>query len=147
MPRNIRALTVGGLASVGVAALLSAAPTPAVAAPVTSFQVEQTVLTGAPWPVSNQTFRATTARPGVARVSVATSCNTLNRRLCMHYTQGGHIVWLNTSTGRTGTATIPAGARPGTSVNIATGSGQIAAYISAVSGATIVPGAGVFRVF
>ncbi|OUC79330.1 hypothetical protein CA982_07630 [Gordonia lacunae] len=110
-------------------------------------QIEQTVLTGAPWPVSSQTFNATTARPGVARINLTSSCNTFNRQLCLHYTQGGRIVWLNTSTGRAGTATIPAGARPGTSVEIPTGPGLVSAHISAASTApTIVPGAGIFRI-
>lgn len=126
---------------------IGTAPGTAAAAPVTGFQVEHVLLTGDPWPVSYQSYTATTSAPGVARVSLMRSCNALNRPLCLHITRGAQISWLNTSNGRSGTARIPDGSLPGAHQDIRTGPGMVTAYVTSASApATVIPGFGVFSV-
>ncbi|MFM9376016.1 hypothetical protein [Gordonia sp. VNK21] len=109
--------------------------------------IEQTLFTGDPWPVSYQTYSVSTAAPGTARVTVDRQCNSFNRGLCLHYTRGGSIFWLNTADGRTGRAAIADGADPGSSTLIRTGRGAVLFTItSGGAPTTLVPAGGVATV-
>jgi hypothetical protein len=145
MRHTFRAMALIGTSAAVVAAGLSAAE--ASAAPVVNFQVEQVLFTGDPWPVSYEAFSASTARPGVARVTVTKLCNSFNRSLCLDYTRGATVSWWNTSTGATGASVIPDGAAPGSSVELTTGPGTVAVRTTSASAAnTIIPGIGWMRV-
>ncbi|MEH3156861.1 MAG: hypothetical protein PGN29_16570 [Gordonia paraffinivorans] len=116
---------------------------PAAAAPVPRpLPVTQFVVTGDPWPFSVETFSTAPAGAGHTRVVADPLCNAFNRSLCLGYTKGASISWVNLTTGRSGLATIPDTAVPGSSVDIATGSGPVAFRVGSVRD-TIVPAVGV----
>lgn len=146
--RASKTMTAIGVAGAGAAlAATTILAAPAQAAPVTSFQVEQVLLTGDPWPVSTLTYTATTVAPGVARVTVTSVCNSFNRPLCLDYSIGGTISWLNTSTGRTGRAVLPSDSMTGSHVDLHTGRGFVTATItSSGSSVTVIPAVGGFAV-
>jgi hypothetical protein len=127
---------IGAATAVATAGPAAAAPAPR-PLPVTQF-----VVTGEPWPFGVETFSTAPAGAGHTRVVADPLCNAFNRSLCLPYTKGASISWVNVTTGRTGQATISDSAAPGSSVDVATGSGPVAFRVGSVRD-TVVPAVGV----
>ncbi len=137
-----RAVIAASAGVLGTAAAVVGAGA-AVAAPVPRpLPVTQFVVTGDPWPFSVETFSTAPAAAGHTRVFADPMCNAFTRTLCLGYTKGASISWVNLATGRSGQAGIPDSAAPGSSVDIATGSGPVAFRVGSVRD-TVVPAVGV----
>lgn len=137
-----RALVAASFCVLGTAAVVAGAGSAAATPVPRPLPVTQFVVTGDPWPFSVETFSTTPAGIGHTRVFADPLCNAFTRTLCLGYTKGASVSWINLATGRSGQATIPDTAAPGSYVDIATGSGPVAFRVGSVRD-TVVPAVGV----
>ncbi|TSD98081.1 hypothetical protein FOS14_13875 [Skermania sp. ID1734] len=121
-PGPLRA-AVFGIAQISAAAglALGLCVTPASAATTATYQFQDGISSGDPWPFSVETLTATTNGTGVVRLSSGPLCNAIVQTTCAPYSQPIMVSWLNFATGAHGTLQVTSNG-----VDVATGAGPVA---------------------